>query len=90
MLDVVWLTNLPRRSRTRRQCGEERAASFPSVAAFIEGIAAGAPATRHALAQLGDDRKQDFVADVEKILEPFVGSDGLRLPTRSHIVVAEP
>ena len=69
---------------------EEREASFPSVAEFIEGIAAGAPATRHALAQLGDDRKQDFVADVEKYLEPFVGPDGVRLPTRSHFVVAEP
>ena len=69
---------------------EEREASFPSVAAFIEGIAAGAPATRHALAQLGEDRKQDFVADVEKFLEPFAGPDGLQLPTRSHIVVAEP
>ena len=69
---------------------EEREAGFPSVAAFIEGIAAGAPATRHALAQLGDDRKQGFVTDVEEILEPFAGPDGLQLPTRSHIVVAEP
>ncbi len=76
--------------RTFALRSEEREVSFPSVAAFIEGIAAGAPATRHALAQLGDDRKQDFVADVEKILKPFVGPDGLRLPTRSHIVVAEP
>jgi len=69
---------------------EEREADFPSVAAFIEGIAAGAPATRHALAQLSDHRKQDFVADVGKILEPYAGPDGLRLPTRSHIVIAEP
>lgn len=69
---------------------EDREASFPSVAAFIAGIAAGAPATRHALAQLSDDRKQDFVAHVEKILAPFAGPDGLRLPTRSHIVIAEP
>lgn len=69
---------------------EEREVEFPSVAAFIAGIAAGAPATRHALAQLGDDRKQDFVADVEKYLEPFAVSNELRLPTRSHIVVAEP
>ncbi len=69
---------------------EEREAGFPSVAAFIEGVAAGAPATRHALAQLGDDRKQDFTADVEKFLEPFTGPGGLILPTRAHIVVAEP
>ncbi len=69
---------------------EEREASFPSITAFIEGIAAGAPATRHALAQLGDDRKQGFIADVEKFLEPYAGPDESRLPTRSHIVVAEP
>ena len=69
---------------------EEWEAKFPSVTAFIEGIAAGAPATRHALAKLGDDRQQDFVSDVTKFLEPFVGPDGLNLPTRSHIVVAEP
>ena len=69
---------------------EEREVEFPSVAAFIAGIAAGAPATRHALAQLDDDRKQDFVADVEKFLETFAGSGELRLPTRSHIVIAEP
>ena len=69
---------------------EEREANFPSVAAFIAGIAAGAPATRHALAQLGDDRKQRFILDVEKILTPSASPDGLRLPTRSHIVIAEP
>ncbi len=69
---------------------EERKAIFPSVAAFIEGIAAGAPATRHALAQLDDSRKQEFVADVKNFLAPFVGPDGLNLPTCSHIVVARP
>lgn len=69
---------------------EEREASFPSVAEFIQGIAAGAPATRHALARLSDDQKQDFVADVEKLLAPFTGAAELKLPTRSHIVVAEP
>ena len=47
---------------------------------------------RHAMAPLGDNRKdkQDFVADVENFLESFAGPDGLRLPSRSHIVVAEP
>ena len=65
-------------------------AGFPSVAAFIDAIAAGAPATRHALAQLDENRKQDFVTDVERILEPFAGPGGPQLPTRSHIVIAEP
>ncbi len=69
---------------------EEREALFPSVAAFIEGVAAGAPATRHALAQLPDGGRQDFVTHVEEILEPFTGAAGLTLPTRCHIVVARP
>ena len=69
---------------------EERDALFPSVAAFVEGVAAGAPATRHALAQLPDGGQEDFVTHVEEILEPFTGADGLTLPTRSHIVVARP
>ncbi len=76
--------------RTIALRSEEREASFPSVAAFIAGIAAGAPATRHALAQLDVSRKQEFHADVENILEPFAAPDGLRLPTRSNIVIAEP
>jgi ubiquinone/menaquinone biosynthesis C-methylase UbiE len=76
--------------RTVALCTEERVVHFPSVVAFIDGVAAGAPATRHALAKLDDNRKQDFVADVENILEPYAGLDGVRLPTRSHIVIAEP
>jgi hypothetical protein len=39
---------------------------------------------------LDDSRKQAFAADVEYILEPFAVPGGVRLPTRSHIVIAEP
>ena len=62
----------------------------PGTKSLADLVPAGAPATRHALAQLDDDRKQDFVSDVEKILEPYAGPGELRLPTRSHIVIAEP
>ena len=43
----------------------ERQATFPSVEAFVAGVAAGAPATRHALAQLAEDSKQQFIEDVQ-------------------------
>ncbi len=69
---------------------EDRAAEFPSVEAFIKGVAAGAPATRHALAQLADDRRQAFVVDVERILEPCRSRGSLRLATCSHLVLATP
>ena len=68
----------------------ERVVKFNSVEGFIDGIAAGAPSTRHALVQIPDDRRGDFVEDVKESLEPFVTEDGLELPTRSHIVIATP
>ncbi|MFY0691691.1 MAG: methyltransferase domain-containing protein [Paracoccaceae bacterium] len=61
---------------------------FPSARAFVDGVAAGAPATRHALAQLSPDDLDAFVDDVARQLEPYRTDDGLALPTSSHIVVA--
>ena len=69
---------------------EERQARFPSVSAFVDGVAAGAPASRHALAQLLEARKRDFLADVEAILGPYLTGEGVTLPTRAHVVVARP
>ncbi|NNK79496.1 MAG: class I SAM-dependent methyltransferase [Litoreibacter sp.] len=61
---------------------------FPSARAFVDGVAAGAPATRHALAQLSADDLDAFVEDVARQLEPYRVGDGLELPTSSHIVLA--
>ena len=69
---------------------EARQATFPSIEAFVAGVAAGAPATRHALAQLAEDRKQQFVKDVEAILQPYVNENGVTLPTRAHLIFAAP
>jgi len=69
---------------------EERQATFPSVEAFIAGVAAGAPATRHALAQLAENRKQQFIEDVQEILQPFVSENGVTLPTRAHLILSTP
>lgn len=69
---------------------EDKLARFPSVEAFIDGVAAGAPATRHALAKLPKERRRVFVEDVVDILKPYVTEDELILPTRSHVIVATP
>ncbi len=68
----------------------ERLAKFQSIEGFIDSLAAGAPSTRHALVQIPEDRRGDFVADVKGSLEAFVTENGLELPTRSHIVIATP
>ncbi|MDH3229305.1 MAG: methyltransferase domain-containing protein [Alphaproteobacteria bacterium] len=63
-------------------------AAFASVRAFVNGVAAGAPATRFALAQLSDADREAFVADVERLLAPHQQADGIALPTRAHLVLA--
>ncbi len=68
----------------------EMPATFPSVKAFVAGVAAGAPATRHALAQLAEDSKQQFIEDVQTILQPYANENGVTLPTRAHLILAKP
>ncbi len=67
---------------------EERLSRFPSVEGFIDSLASGAPSTRHALAQLPDEGRQDFVKDVREILEPYVKENELNFPMRTHVVIA--
>ena len=59
-------------------------------AAFGEGgIAAGAPTTRHNIAQLSDTRREEFLSFVEDRLAPFAMPDGtLALPSMRHILTA--
>ncbi len=67
---------------------DELIASFASAEAFVDGVAAGAPATRHALAQLSPADRKDFIADVERLLAPYAQAEGIELPTRAHLVLA--
>ncbi len=67
---------------------EERLSRFPSVEGFIDSLASGGPASRHALAQLPDEGRQDLVKDVKEILEPYVKENELNLPMRTHVVIA--
>ncbi len=66
----------------------EYIASFPSVRAFVEGVAAGAPATRHAIAQLSDEDRDGFLQGVEEILAPYKTGTGVELPTSAHVILA--
>lgn len=68
----------------------ERSARFRSIEGFIDSLAAGAPSARHALVQIPEDRRGDFVEEVKESLEAFVTENGLELPMRSHIVIATP
>ncbi|HSR72425.1 MAG TPA: methyltransferase domain-containing protein [Kiloniellales bacterium] len=76
--------------RDLRVESESRPAAFPSVEAFIEGLAAGAPATRHAIAKLAEAYRAAFVEDVKRTLAPYRQAGGLELPTRFHIILAGP
>ena len=71
----------------RFETGGETVA-FASARAFVEGVAAGAPATRHALAQLSPGELDGFIADVDRLLVPYRVEDGLALPTSAHMVLA--
>ncbi len=68
----------------------ERLAKFHSIEGFIDGLAAGAPSARHALVQIPEESRGDFVEEVKGSLEAFVTENGLELPMRSHIVIATP
>jgi len=66
----------------------EYLARFPSVRAFVAGVAAGAPATRHAIAQLSEADRGGFLQEVESTLSPYLTEDGVELPTSAHLIVA--
>lgn len=61
---------------------------FPSTQQFVDGVAAGAPATRHALAQLAPADREEFVTDVDNHLAPYKTAEALELPTSAHVIVA--
>lgn len=66
----------------------EHIARFPSVRAFVDGVAAGAPATRHAIAQLSVTDKDGFLEEVENTLSPYKTDEGVELPTSAHLIIA--
>ena len=69
---------------------EQKIISFNSVKEFVSGVAAGAPATRHAISHLSASKYEDFFTMVEELLADYSSNKGLKLPTRAHIVLAVP
>lgn len=69
---------------------EERLVRFPSVEAFVNCLASGAPSTRHALAQLSKEGLDLLIRDLMTILDPYVAGEELAFPMRTHLVFAHP
>ena len=69
---------------------EQKIISFNSVKEFVSGVASGAPATRHAISQLDASKYGDFFKIVEELLADYSSTNGVKLPTQAHIVLAVP
>ncbi|HEX6705676.1 MAG TPA: class I SAM-dependent methyltransferase [Albitalea sp.] len=67
---------------------EEREASFASSMHFIEALFEGAPYTRRVTASLSEHQRRRCVEDARQRLRPFESSSGLKLPLRSHLLLA--
>jgi SAM-dependent methyltransferase len=62
--------------------------TVPSAETFVDWVAAGAPTTRRALAQVPAGRRAEFGRLVAARLEPYRAERGLALPSVRHVVVA--
>ena len=69
---------------------EQKIISFNSVKEFVSSVASGAPATRHAISQLDASKYGDFFKIVEELLADYSSTNGVKLPTQAHIVLAVP
>jgi SAM-dependent methyltransferase len=67
----------------------EKHASFPSLDAFLEMACAGCASSRHALAKVTPARWSAFVGNVEEKLSRFHSTDGLMVPYRAHVILAQ-
>lgn len=69
---------------------EHKIIPFSSVKGFVSGVAAGAPATRHAISQLDTNTYENFFEMVEELLSDYSSTNGVALPTQANIVLALP
>ncbi|HMB47257.1 MAG TPA: methyltransferase domain-containing protein [Afifellaceae bacterium] len=60
---------------------------FPSARNFIESLAAGAPSTRLALAQVSPDDQAGLIEEVSDLLEPHITEEGLSYPTECYLLM---
>ena len=69
---------------------QQKIINFRSVKDFVSGVAAGAPATRHAISKLDGNTYETFFEMVEELLSDYSTTNSVALPTQAHIVLAVP
>jgi len=69
---------------------ESGSACFPSARHFVEALAAGGPASRHALSNVPENQRSGFYDEVREALRQYEDKDGVRLPLGYLVLVARP
>jgi SAM-dependent methyltransferase len=65
-----------------------KAARFSSPEEFVDALARGGPATRHAIAKVPAAERPAFVAEISAALQPWVAGSHLGFPMHSHVISA--
>ena len=65
-------------------------ARFPSAKHFVEALAAGGPASRHALSKVPEDQRGEFHEEISTALRQYKDKDGVALPLGYLVLVARP
>jgi hypothetical protein len=61
---------------------------FPSARHFVEALAAGAVATRHALSQLREDQLTEFMDEMGEAFRQYEVDGGINTPQEQFLLVA--
>lgn len=61
---------------------------FRSARDFVEALAAGAVAARHALARLPENQHAEFFDEMEREFRPYIEGDGIATPFEQLLLVA--
>jgi len=69
---------------------EEGVTEYASFESFMEGMTVGSPSTRRAVQLLPDSGRARYTSDVRAALAPYIASDRLAYPMKTHIVLARP
>lgn len=67
---------------------EDGVSHFTSIQSFIDGMTLGSPSTRHAVALLPENGRDEFLRHVRALLEPHVANGELTYPMRTHVLLA--
>lgn len=61
---------------------------FPSAGHFVDALAAGAVATRHVLARLSDDQRNEFMHEMREEFRQYEEDGGVATPQEQLVLVA--